>query len=124
MKSLFSAIALTATLVISGSAIAHDDRPAHFKGKTSETLEQAVANFSEYNKKLKKALEGEVTATDMVEIHELTYTLEKALETIHKEAGNLKDVLEELHVASEHMDFDTAKERGAVYLKTAETLVK
>ncbi|MDX3773849.1 hypothetical protein QE250_06975 [Chromatiaceae bacterium AAb-1] len=124
MKSLFSAIALTATLLTAGTAIAHDERSAHYKGKQSETLEQAVANFSEYNKKLKQALAGEVTPNDMVEIHELTYTLEVALEKLHKELGNLKDVLEELHVASEHMDIDTAKERGQVYLKTAETVIK
>lgn len=124
MKSLVSAIAITATLLTSAAVLAHGDRPDHFKGKPSDTLEQAVANFSEHNKKLKKVLAGELTADQMVEVHELTYTLEVALAKIHSELGQLKDVLEEVHVASEHMDTDTVKSSGKAYLKTAETVVK
>ena len=60
----------------------------------------------------------------MVEIHELTYTIEVALEKIHTETGKLKDVLEEVHVASEHMDTTTAKARGDASIKAAQTLVK
>jgi hypothetical protein len=123
MKSLLSAVMLGSTLFIAGAALA-DERPDHYKGKPSDTLEQAVANFSEYNQKLKTALAGELTPLAMVEIHELTYTIEVALEKIHAETAKLKDTLEELHVASEHMDTDTAKARGDAYIKAAQTLIK
>ncbi len=123
MKQLLSAVLISAALLSSALARA-DERPDHFKGKPSDTLEQAVANFSEYNQKLKTILAGELTPLAMVEIHELTYTLEVALEKIHAETGKLKDVLEEVHVASEHMDTATAKTRGDSYIKAAQTIVK
>jgi hypothetical protein len=123
MKSLLSAVMLGSTLFFAGAALA-DERPDHYKGKPSDTLEQAVANFSEYNQKLKTALAGELTPLAMVEIHELTYTIEVALEKIHAETAKLKDTLEELHVASEHMDTDTAKAHGDAYIKAAQTLIK
>ena len=123
MKSLLSAVMLGSTLFFAGAALA-DERPDHYKGKPSETLEQAVANFSEYNRKLQTLLAAELTPLAMVEIHELTYSIEVALEKIHAETGKLKDVLEEVHVASEHMDTATAKDRGNAYIKAAQTLVK
>ena len=123
MKSLLSIVVLGSTFFIAGAALA-DERPDHYKGKSSDTLMQAVANFSEYNQKLKIALAGELTPLAMVEIHELTYTIEVALEKIHAETAKLKDVLEEVHVASEHMDTTTAKERGDAYIKAAQTLIK
>lgn len=125
IKAFVSAMTLTAGLCATGSVVASDTNPAHFKGKTSDTLEQAVANFKEYNKKVKQELEAdELTPFNMVEIHELTYTLEIALAKIHTELGKLKDVLEELHTASENMDSHAAKEHGEAYLKIAETVIK
>jgi len=123
MKSLLSAVILGSALLVPAVAQA-DERPDHYKGKSSDTLQQAVANFSEYNQKLKTVLAGELTPLAMAEIHELTYTIEVALEKIHTETGKLKDVLEEVHVASEHMDTATAKARGDAYIKAAQTLVK
>ena len=37
------------------------ERAAHFEGKPSATLAQAVANFNEYNLKLKAILDGKLT---------------------------------------------------------------
>ncbi|GAB2915659.1 DUF6746 family protein [Rheinheimera gaetbuli] len=123
MKHLLSA-AFISVILLSTFQIQADDKPDHFKGKPSDTLEQAVANFSEYNQKLKTVLAGELTPLAIAEIHELTYTIEVALEKIHAETAKLKDVLEEVHVASEHMDTATAKARGDVFINTAQTLVK
>ena len=123
MKHLLSAICVG--YVLFASAVLHaDERPDHYKGKPSETLEQAVANFSEYNRKLQTLLAAELTPLAMVEIHELTYSIEVALEKIHSETAKLKDTLEEVHVTSEHMDTATAKARGDVYIKAAQTLIK
>jgi len=102
-----------------------EGRPDHYEGKPAETLEQAVANFSEYNTKLEAILaKNELSARDLNEIHQLTYTLENALEKINMEFSDLADVLEEVHVASETAGYDAVKERGQAYLETARQLVE
>ncbi|CAM5534005.1 hypothetical protein SSTU70S_00940 [Stutzerimonas stutzeri] len=72
-----AALALAAT--IASSTFANDGAaPVH--GVPSRTLTEAVANFSEYNQRLEKALAQEPTPERLQEIHELTYTLQNALE--------------------------------------------
>lgn len=100
-------------------------RPSHYKGQPSATLEQAVTNFSEYNTKLTLLLEQEtLSAQDLNEIHQLTYTLENALGKLQEELATLAEVLEEVHVASETADAATVKTRGRVYLTTAGKIIK
>lgn len=96
MKKLVQCAVLTFTAVgFTGAVLASDDRPDHFKGVPSETLEAAVGNFSEYNKKLAEILaKDELTPEDMVHVHELTYTLENALEKLEK--SGLRHVIEVL----------------------------
>lgn len=90
-----------------------EERPRHFKSKPSETLEQAVANFSEYNGKLAELLTKEALSPhDLYQVHELTYTLENALETINAEFTELAKTLEAIHVASESGDAKKSKEEG------------
>lgn len=120
--STLLAVALFA-LSASGSALAQ--RPDHFKGKKAETLNEAVANFSEYNKKLSAILaKRDLAPADMVKIHELTYTLENALENIRAELAALAETLEEVHVASERLDAAAVKARGQTYLRTAREIVR
>ena len=69
-------------------------------------------------------MQGELNAEAMVEIHQLTYTLENALEKIHSETTELKVVLEDVHLGSENMDFAKVKQQVKRYLDTATTLVK
>jgi uncharacterized protein (DUF342 family) len=100
-------------------------RQSHFKGKPSATLEQAVTNFKAHNAKLAKLLaKDKLSPNDALEVHELTYTLENALEKIRGELSELADVLEEVHVASEKVDTATIKSRGKVYLDTAGKVIK
>ncbi|MCS3904541.1 hypothetical protein J2T55_002580 [Methylohalomonas lacus] len=102
-----------------------DERPDHFEGKQAETLEQAVAHFSEYNDKLATLLaQDTLSAADLGRIHELTYTLENALAKINAELSGLAPTLEEIHVASETADAETVKSRGRIYLNTATKVVK
>lgn len=126
MKRVFSTLALTSALFLADVGIAQEafQRPDHFKGLEAPTLEVAVANLSSYNQKLKQRLEGDITTNDMVAIHELTYTLENALETISKELKNVAELLEEVHVASETFDAKTAKSSGASYLQASAPLIK
>lgn len=100
-------------------------RPDHYKGEASATLEQAVANFSEYNTKLAAILaKDSLSPADMNDIHQLTYTLENALEKMREEMTDLAAELEEVHIASETVDTVTAKAKGNAYLETARKLVK
>ncbi|HBZ30747.1 MAG TPA: hypothetical protein DEO56_09165 [Nitrosomonas nitrosa] len=102
-----------------------EERPDHFKGKPSETLEQAVANFSEYNGKLADLLAKDaLSLQDLHQVHELTYTLENALEKLNAELTELANTLEAVHVASENGDAKTTKEQGARYLDTARKVIK
>ncbi|WP_333607414.1 DUF6746 family protein [Arsukibacterium sp.] len=119
------ALAISITLLSLGfSSTALAERPDHFKGKPADTLQQAVANFQQYNAKLASLLAAELTPERMVEIHQLTYTLENALQKIHAETAALQLVLEEVHVGSEHMDFDKVKSEGQRYLNNAKQLIK
>lgn len=97
-----------------------DTRPDHFEGKPSDTLAQALTNLSEYNERLQQVLARDsLSAAELNEVHQLTYTLENALEKIREEYAQLAEVLEEVHVASETNDPETVQARGRVYLKTA-----
>lgn len=126
MKRIFSTLAFTSVLLIANVGIAQDNlqRPDHFKGLEAPTLEVALANLTSYNEKLKQRLAGELTPVDMAAIHQLTYTLENALETISNEVKEIADLLEEVHIASETMDVETAKKSGARYLQESQYLMQ
>lgn len=105
--------------------VAHAERPDHFKGLPADTLEDAVKNFSEYNQKLATVLDkSELSAADLATIHELTYTLENALEKIGAELTALAETLEEVHVASETADSKTVLSKGREYLSTARKVIE
>lgn len=123
-----SSLLLTSLVVgsLSFSAIASDDkRPDHFKGQASETLEQALINLTDYNAKLAAILaKAELAPADMAEIHQLTYTLEVALQKLDDEVDTLKDVLEEVHKGSEMMQFDRVRDNGQRYLTSSQKILK
>jgi hypothetical protein len=109
--------------VVSGAS-AQTDRVEHFEGLPADTLEQAVANFSEYNGKLQAVLDKEdLEAQDLATVHELTYTIENALAKINAELSTLAETLEEVHIASETADIETVKTKGSEYLSVATEVV-
>ena len=117
------AIAAATSLLIAAPAMADDD-VNHYKGEPANTLEQAVANFSEYNTKLEKILAGELTPETMNDVHQLTYTLENALEKMDDELDELAETLERVHKASETSDDATVRSAGKQYLETSRKIVK
>ena len=123
MKNVIKGAVLAVSLAVAGGAMA-DDRPDHFKGLAAPDLQTAVANFSEYNKRLEKALSGELTDADLMKIHELTYTLENALEKINDDLEDLADTLEEVHIASETFKRDELKKVASQYLETSRQIIK
>lgn len=119
MRNVILAVALSG--FFAGSVMA--DSVEHFKGVPSDTLEQAVANFSEYNQKLAEVLAGELDNNAMVEVHELTYTIENALAKINAEFTELADTLEEVHLASEKFDAAEVQAKGDTYVSVATQVI-
>lgn len=124
MKTAASLITAILLANVSFGSVADEQRPDHYKGQQAASLTEAVALFRANNQKLQQLMQGELSPEAMVEIHQLTYTLENALEKIHSETTELKAVLEEVHLGSENMDFAKVKQHAARYLDTATTLVK
>lgn len=125
MKKILLVPALAFGLGTALVAHSHDhDRYDHFEGEEAATLEDAVANFSAYNTRLAEMLErDELDAEALMAIHQITYTLENALEKIEDELDDLADVLEDLHKASETGDVDGAQKHGGAYLDTARKVI-
>jgi len=120
MKISKIAFAASLSMLVAQSAIA-DDRPDHFEGRASDTLDEALANLTEANQEVASILaKEEVSMTDMARIHELTYTLENALERIDEEYDELEEQLEALHLASEGGESERVRELGKTYLDKSE----
>lgn len=124
IKTTTLVFAFVSVFALQGAAVASDDRAQHFKGVPSNTLEEAVKNFSEYNKKLSVImLKDKIEPVDMGKIHQLTYTLENALAKIKKSLDNIEENLEDLHQASEKGDYDKAHKKGRKYLTESEKII-
>jgi len=120
--------AFVTAIVFAASAFAGPvlaDEVQHYRAKPSETLEEAVNNFSEYNKLLSEVLaKEELSQSDMERVHELSYTLEVALAKINEEMTGIVDTLEEVHLSSEQYNEAKLRGVGQVYLEIAQTVVK
>ncbi|AQZ95711.1 DUF6746 family protein [Halopseudomonas phragmitis] len=122
MRVFLLPVTLTAALMSVNTALASGDIE-HFKGLPANSLEQALSNFVEYNKRLENILAGELTTETMTQVHELTYTLENALERIRQDSAELAETLEEVHLASERYDAEAVRKHGQDYLKVSSQLV-
>ena len=98
----------------------------HFKGEPADTLEAAITNLTSYNKKLAAYVNqsSKITPKELHEIHQISYTLENALERLSAEVKDIQDLLEEVHLASEQARYDDAKNHGKAYLDKINLLVK
>jgi len=121
MNKLFTTTA--AALLLAAPAFAQDDVD-HYAAEPSETLEEAVANFSEYNARMAEVLaKDELDAVDMETIHELTYTIEVALAKINERTESMAVTLEEVHLSSEGDNPARLRGNAEAYLEAAQTLV-
>lgn len=109
----------------SNAAQASGDQPEHFEGERSDTTAEAPDNLREHNAKLVAIVAQEdLSASDMTDIHRLSYTQENALARIEDEVETLAEVREEVHVASEEMDRATMRQRTPDYLSASERLLE
>ncbi|WP_258806740.1 DUF6746 family protein [Pseudidiomarina sp. CB1] len=127
MKLKLTVLALTTVIGLHAPALQADEeqRYEHFKGQPAKNLDQALFNLANFNAKLEQIMaKGELTANDMATIHQLSYTLENALQRLDEEVDTMQEVLEEVHLASESMDFETVQKQGKVYLESTGKIVK
>lgn len=114
--------AAVVALFVAGAAMADD--VDHYAAKPSNTLEEALTNFSEYNERMAEVLAQEdLDFNDMQEIHEMTYTIEVALAKIIEDSEALAVTLEEVHLASEGDNPAQLRENAEAYLERAQLLV-
>lgn len=129
MKLSIAALTLTTLLATTaGLSVAladEDQRYEHFKGQPAKNLDQALFNLANFNAKLEDIMaKDELTPNDMATIHQLSYTLENALQRLDEEVDTMQEVLEEVHLASESMDYETVQKQGKVYLESTAKIVK
>ena len=102
-----------------------DDRPGHYSGKPAQTLEQARFLLLQHNQELSDILKAEsLSPVDLNTIHQLTYTLENALEKIASDVALAQTTLEALHKASETNASHKVKELAKKYLEQSVPLQK
>lgn len=95
----------------------------HFKGQPSADLQSALCNLQQFDSKLKAITsKSDITPTDMANIHQLTYTLEVAVQKVQSELQTAADELEKVHKGSEAMDSDKVKQAGQKYLSRTKLL--
>lgn len=121
---LIPSLTLACTLALAMPVLA-EDRPGHFQGKPAETVEEALAILHEQNPRLEALVERDTLTSQevVVEVHQLTYTLENALEVLADEHERVAELLEEVHVASEANDAATVKRSGREYLERLQKLI-
>lgn len=101
-----------------------DEKYNHFPALDSADINAAFCNIRSYNKKLAAITsKPELTAEDMVKIHELTYTLENAVNFLKQSLAQVSIDLEDVHKASERLDATVIKSSGEKYLKPTTTMV-
>lgn len=118
LRKTISAIILAAATV----TVAHATDVKHFKGEKPETMAEAIAVIEKYNAQLEGRIQYELTPYTMAEIHQMSYSLENALQFIEEHLKKTQENLEEVHIASETNDTETVQKKGKEYLQGTKEL--
>ncbi|MBT0585990.1 DUF6746 family protein [Alteromonas oceanisediminis] len=124
LMPLLLSTTFAATLCLSNTVVA-DDEYQHFAAKPSEDLSSALCNLKDYNALLTDIVEtdADIPVEGMVKIHELTYTLENAIQQLQRDLATIAEDLESVHKASERIDQATVSEKSAAYLEATSLLL-
>lgn len=96
----------------------------HFASLSSPDIKTAKCNIKAYNEKLNAlTTKSEISAIDMVKVHELTYTLEDALKRLVEDLSTAANELEKAHKASESLNDKTVRDASSVYSKLTNELL-
>lgn len=103
--------------IFTPAVAADNEQYRHYSGEPALTLDQALTNLRDYNRRLQLLLNNtELDASDMGEVHQLTYTLENALQRLEQEVETIQEQLEVVHKGSEALDTERVKRVGQKYL--------
>lgn len=131
MRQTLLTVLLAGGFLLGGSAIAsegstggHDDeRAEHFEGEAAADIAEARANLAAANAELRELLaQDEMSSADMARVHEISYTMENAIQRVQTDLEEAAVALEEVHLASEEMDRETVSQRAPDYLDLVEAL--
>jgi septal ring factor EnvC (AmiA/AmiB activator) len=122
MISIKTALFTSALGLFALSPLAQADHDmGHFPALQADTIQTALCNMQSYQKNLAEiTAKEELTTLDMVKVHELTYTLENALQRLQKDLVKVAADLEEVHQASEKLEADKIQSFGKKYLAQGE----
>ncbi|QBY05216.1 hypothetical protein E2K93_12865 [Thalassotalea sp. HSM 43] len=122
MKTLIT-MATGAVLFASLNTMA-EEKYQHFASLDAPNTEVALCNLQQFNAKLAALTsKQQLTAEDMVKVHELTYTLENAVIRLQKDLDNIAVELEKVHLASESLDQKTIQASGDKYLNATNLII-
>ncbi|MBN7795130.1 DUF6746 family protein [Parahaliea mediterranea] len=124
MKATAAALAISAPLLFfAAGAGADEQRFDHYQGAPSATVTEALSNLEAYNEYLATLLAKDALSdADMGKIHQLSYTLENALQRLDQELDDIAATLEEVHLGSEQLQGDRVRHNGLDYLKRSRQL--
>lgn len=101
-----------------------DENDSHFPSLASDDINTALCNIQRYNEKLSAITSKvELTTEDMVKVHELTYTLENAVNFLTETLEQVSVDLEKVHLASEVLDPTVIKSAGGKYLAPTSQMI-
>lgn len=96
----------------------------HFKGKQAQSWAEATAHLTEGCAELAVLLaQPELRPADMVRVHEVSYTLENAVERLRTELAQGAEALERVHKASEMGDAAAVTREGPRFLAAMDPLL-
>lgn len=105
-------------------SIAADEKVRHFPALAAPDTMTAICNLQNYNAKLVAITsKPNLTAEDMVKVHELTYTLENAIIRLKESLEKISIDLEDTHLASEALEGEKVKKAGERYLLALDKMI-
>lgn len=123
MKKLLFSLALSVPLLSFSQLASSEEKYSHFPALVSTDVSVALCNIHSYNEKLTDILGKEALSTeDMVKVHEITYTLENAINYLKSSLEQTSVDLEKVHKASERLNATVIQDSGADYLKSTQLL--
>ena len=114
-------IAASLIFILSAPTFATD--VDHYKGKPSPNLQSALCHLQSHDTDLQAMVSNEtMKVEDLAKLHQMTYTMEVALQKVQEELVKAAESLEKVHKASEVLAGDKVKSAASEYLNITQLL--